>query len=176
MRGEYGMILFVTGGSGSGKSEYAEARCAELNTGRMLYVATMEPSGREGKLRVKRHRRLRAGKGFETLECYTHLEAADIPDHAVVLLECLSNLTANEMYSANGRKDDVVGFVMKGVSHLAKKAEHLVIVTNNVFGDGISYDDSTVKYQRYLAQVNAQAAAIADEVTEVVAGIPIRLR
>ncbi|MCD8230747.1 MAG: bifunctional adenosylcobinamide kinase/adenosylcobinamide-phosphate guanylyltransferase [Clostridiales bacterium] len=170
------MILLVTGGSGSGKSEYAESRCMELNTGKMLYVATMEPFGKEGERRIARHRKLRAGKGFETLECYTHLEEAAIPAGAVVLLECLSNLAANEMYSDDGRKDDVVGAVMEGIHHLAGKAEHLVIVTNNVFSDGISYDDSTKEYQRCLARANAQTAAIADEVEEVVAGIPIRVK
>ncbi|MCC8150179.1 MAG: bifunctional adenosylcobinamide kinase/adenosylcobinamide-phosphate guanylyltransferase [Lachnospiraceae bacterium] len=191
------MILLVTGGSGSGKSAYAESRCMELKTReiesdlkwtfpcncesaeqlrKMFYVATMEPFGEEGERRIARHRKLRAGKGFETLECYTHLEEADIPAGAVVLLECLSNLAANEMYSETGRKDEVVGAVMEGIHRLAGKAEHLVIVTNNVFSDGISYDDSTKEYQRGLARVNAQTAGIADEVVEVVAGIPIRLK
>ncbi len=170
------MILLVTGGSGSGKSEYAESRCMELNTGKMFYVATMEPFGKEGERRIARHRKLRAGKGFETLECYTHLEDADIPAGAVVLLECLSNLAANEMYSDDGRKEDVVGVVMEGLHHLAEKAEHLVVVTNNVFSDGITYDDSTMEYQRCLAQANAGVAALANEVVEVVAGIPIRVK
>ncbi|MCD8149019.1 MAG: bifunctional adenosylcobinamide kinase/adenosylcobinamide-phosphate guanylyltransferase [Clostridiales bacterium] len=170
------MILLVTGGSGSGKSEYAESRCMELKTQKMVYVATMEPFGEEGERRIARHRKLRVGKGFETLECYTHLEDADIPADVVVLLECLSNLAANEMYSESGRKDDVVGVVMEGIHHLAGKAEHLVIVTNNVFSDGISYDDSTKEYQRCLARANAGVAALADEVVEVVAGVPIRVK
>ncbi len=170
------MILLVTGGSGSGKSEYAESRCMELNTGKMLYVATMEPFGEEGEHRIARHRKLRAGKGFETLECYTHLEDADIPAGAVVLMECLSNLLANEMFSETGRKGNVVGVVMEGIHHLAEKAEHLIVVTNDVFSDGITYDDSTIRYQRCLAQANALVATLADEVVEVVAGIPIRVK
>lgn len=167
------MIVFVTGGSGSGKSEYAEGRCMELNRGKMLYIATMEPYGEEGRKRIARHRRLRCGKGFDTLECYTHLEDVKIQENTTVLLECLSNLTANERYSETGRKEGVCGWIMEGVRHLAAQAEHLVIVTGEVFSDGICYDASTTEYMRDLAQLNIQIAALADQVVEVVHGIPI---
>ena len=49
----------------------------------------------------------------------------------------------------------------------------LVIVTNNVFDDGITYDESTMAYIRALARINIELAAWADEVTEVVAGCPV---
>ena len=61
------MVILVIGGSGSGKSEYAEGRCVQLNTKEKLYIATMEPFGEESLARIARHRRLRQGKGFDTL-------------------------------------------------------------------------------------------------------------
>ena len=99
------MLTVIAGMSASGKSAYAEKRALELaDGGALYYVATMEPYGEEGQRRIERHRRLRAGKGFQTIECCRHIEkAADGIDaaergEATVLVECLSNLLANEMF------------------------------------------------------------------------------
>ena len=66
-----------------------------------LYIATMYPYGEETEKKIERHRMLRKGKGFETLEWYTglklHLEEGSLQG-SDVLLECMSNLVANEMY------------------------------------------------------------------------------
>ena len=45
---------------------------------------------------------MRAGKGFETIERYTELDELLIPKDCVVLLECMSNLVANEMFREDG--------------------------------------------------------------------------
>ena len=71
------MLYIVTGGSGSGKSEYAEqtaVQCRNRNGGTLWYLATMRIWDDEGRKRVERHRRMRAAKGFETIERYTGLE------------------------------------------------------------------------------------------------------
>ena len=99
------MLILVTGGSGSGKSEYAEntaVRLAKEEGLPLYYIAAMKPYGEEGRRRVERHRRLRAGKGFETWERYMDLKGLALPKRGVALLECLSNLTANEMFEPEG--------------------------------------------------------------------------
>ena len=64
------MMVVVTGASGSGKSEYAEGVAVKLaGKGDLYYLATMRVYGEEGVRRVERHRKLRAGKGFQTAEC-----------------------------------------------------------------------------------------------------------
>ena len=71
------MIYLVTGGSGSGKSAYAESLLSEFeNIRSRYYIATMQVYGEEGKKRVERHRRLRAGKGFITSEQTVQIEQA----------------------------------------------------------------------------------------------------
>ena len=126
------MILLITGGSGSGKSAYGERRAVELAKrgksaqsakpgehigtaqsaeappGRLLYLATMKVGDEESRRRVARHRNMRAGKGFVTVECQTHLEHVEVLAGDTVLLECISNLTANEMYGPNGRGEDTI--------------------------------------------------------------------
>ena len=62
------MLHVVTGGSGSGKSEYAEKLIAESALHRRIYVATMMVWDDEGRKRVRRHREMRSGKGFITIE------------------------------------------------------------------------------------------------------------
>ena len=75
------MFHLITGGSGSGKSEYAEQKLMEYashskRNKKRYYIATMMPFGKETEEKIARHRRLRAGKGFETIECYTDLKKA----------------------------------------------------------------------------------------------------
>ena len=54
------MVVFITGGSGSGKSEYAEQRAVALRekekASELIYIATMEAQDAESKKRIERHR------------------------------------------------------------------------------------------------------------------------
>lgn len=116
------MRVLVTGGSGSGKSAFAERACLSL-PGPHVYVATMRPWGHDGAERVGRHRRQRAGRGFVTVERYGRYQELDleaevarslasheVPGDAAsvpgvarggsVLLECLGNVLANVQYEA----------------------------------------------------------------------------
>lgn len=76
---------------------------------------------------------MRAGKGFETVECYTGLKNVKLPAGCVVLLECMSNLVANEMFEEQGAHDRTVSEVTKGIENLLEQAAHVVIVTNEIF-------------------------------------------
>ena len=102
------MMILVTGGSGSGKSSFAEDCIVSFGNARRIYIATMYPFDEESKKRVKRHQAMRQGKGFDTLECYTGLVRAAIPEGSTVLLECMSNLVANEMFQENGAHENTV--------------------------------------------------------------------
>lgn len=175
------MLTVITGGSGSGKSEYAEQlilKKALDKTKPLYYIATMQPFGAEGERRIARHRKQREGCGFITLEQYTQLEAADIPQGANALLECMSNLTANEMFgSRKVRSAQEIGQdIIRGVETLKLRCENLVIVTNEVFSDGNSYDRETQEYIRCLGMINRSLAKMADCVVEVVYSIPIILK
>ena len=173
------MLILVTGGSGSGKSEYAEGiavSLAERDGLPLYYIAAMKPYGEEGKRRVERHRRLRAGKGFQTVERYVALKGQELPEEGVVLLECLSNLTANEMFEPEGARDGTEEAVLAGEEALSGRSRHLVVVTNDIFSDGITYDEVTGLYQERLGHINRELAARAEQVTEVVCGIPLQLK
>ncbi len=186
----------VTGGSASGKSACAERLAMETGTPCRYYIATMKPWGSEGRLRVERHRRMRAGKGFYTVECFSGLCELDLeqikvsefsgeksgsclkgsPKDRTVLLECLSNLMANELFDVGGSDEEILGRVEDGILDLQKQAEHFIIVTNEVFSDGEEYLPETRRYLELLGTLNQRLAARADQVTEVVFGIPIPVK
>ena len=208
------MITLITGGSGSGKSAYAEKYICHASNEKgfkeKYYIATMQVFDEEGQRKIDRHRRLRAGKGFITIE-----QPRDIKDAVSklqsenclktgrsALLECMSNLVANEMFPPVDASDTkeaevkkealdepenmrdydntiislVSKKVLKEVSILSENVAELVIVTNNVFEDGVCYDESTMNYIKAMGTVNRGLAAMAESVVEVVAGIPVAVK
>lgn len=183
------MLYLITGGSGSGKSEYAEKlavdRHQKKRTGGFYYVATMYPSkDEESQRRIRRHRRIRKNKGFETIECCSELEKIAAEPEDVLLLECMSNLLANEMYLESGRikaRDEAAcsqaeEAILYPVLKLAEKAGDVILVTNEVFSDGIEYDAETEVYIRLLGVINQKLAVAAEGVVEVVCGIPLAVK
>ena len=162
------MIVLVTGGSGCGKSTWAEKLVASLPWEKRVYIATMQVYDDESVRRVARHRAQRADKGFVTIECEKDLSSAQIEEGSIVLLEDLVNLMANEMFDGGDVKR-----IVPALKELSQKCRHLVMVTNDVFSDGIDYAESTQEYLRQLAEINCQAAELADTVVEVVYSIPV---
>ena len=185
------MMELVIGGSGSGKSAYAETaicreHCRSLEEDKdafLYYIADMIPYGAETEKKIAHHREMRAGKGFQTLEWYyglaEHITAPDAPplEGASVLLECISNLTANEMYEPKAAKMAAAAeAVIRGVQMLHERCQNLVVVTNDVFRESGSDSEEMVLYKKNLARINRALAEEADRVTEVVSGIPIQIR
>lgn len=190
------MTVLVLGGSGSGKSAFAEKMALGLgreNT--RYYLATMQVFGEEGEKKVARHKRLRAGKGFCTIEQAKNIKKVcekfnnPLEEKRTLLLECMSNLLANEMFDGDGKEETagcepVAGCepaagkgpaekISSELMALAQNAEHFIIVSNNVFEDGGQYDAGTREYIRILGEINRRIADVADVVVEVVCGIPV---
>ena len=187
------MMELVTGGSGSGKSAYAESvicgkhrlLCETTENAPLYYIADMVPYGRETEKKIEAHRKMRAGKGFTTLEWYVDLpgkiSAPDSPElkGSCVLLECVSNLTANEMYEPAGAQNtggDTPESVIKGVRMLKERCAHLVVVTNDVFRESVTDSEEMTAYKGNLGMINRALAEMADQVTEVVFGVPVCIK
>lgn len=171
------MFCMISGGSGSGKSEYAEQMAVRLRkesqSENFIYIATMMAQDEEAKKKILRHQQMREKKGFQTVECYLHLKQLEVPKQATVLLDCISNLTANEQFDPAGAGEQTVSEVLAGIANLRKQCTHLVVVTNEIFSDGRAYDAQTLAYIRYMGKINVQLASWADDVAEVVYGIPL---
>lgn len=194
-------MILVIGGSGSGKSAYAEKMAMEKRGEQNLfYLATMQVFDAEGEKKVARHRKMREGKGFFTIEQEKNIAEAvskiekiqsmpgsgqgqrELKDEEqkekrpAALLECMSNLVANEMFGVGDTPKTALAVAEKVTAEIKVLKEYLqelIVVTNNVFEDGIGYDASTMEYLKALGAVNANLAAMADAVVEVVVGIPV---
>lgn len=169
------MMILLTGGSGCGKSTFGESLVMKFPLPR-YYVATMRPYGEESLRKIGRHRELRKEKQFTTIERQTDIGGIVLPEKGTVLLECLCNLSANEMFDDFGNECDPFDKIMDGIHKLRAQADNLIVITNDVGSDCEDYSDSTMRYVDLLGRINIAAAAEADTVCELVCGIPIILK
>jgi adenosylcobinamide kinase/adenosylcobinamide-phosphate guanylyltransferase len=174
------MVETIIGGSGSGKSQYAENHIIDLHkhndNSPLIYIATMVPYGKEMEEKIKRHREMRRDKHFLTMECFTDLKAIEVEEGSTALLECMSNLVANEMFMNNRHGEHAVSEIISGIHRLKDQCEHVLIVTNDIFLEGCLFDETTIEYMKCLSQVNSEIAALSDRVVEVVCGIPLEIK
>lgn len=176
-----GRLILVTGGSGSGKSAWAEKTLLAQAKGRAVYLAAMENDGTpEAAARVERHRAMRAKHGreagleFLTIERPVNIGGAAVEPGDGVLLEDLGNLLANEIWSPEGvGAGQAEDWIFSGLRALLNRAELLVVVSCDVFSDGMEYDAGTMEYIRILASLHRRLAAMACQTVEVVCGIPV---
>lgn len=194
------MISLIVGASASGKSEFAEKKALErfrhlqnsvssitggvkryAFDGDLVYLATMINSDAETNERIDRHVIRRQGMGFETLEVpydLGNIAENKLRRNSVVLLECLSNLLSNEMFlhpeTGSGSEESAADKVFKDLKALKAMCHDLIIVSNNVFEDGVAYEGGTALYIKYLGELHRNLSAVCDEVYEVVVGIPIK--
>ena len=85
----------------------------------------------------------------------------------------MSNLVANEMFQKDGAGENTVEAVLEGIWSLCRQAGDIVIVTNEIFSEAVVYEGETETYQKYLGLINQKLARLADQVVEVVYGIPV---
>ena len=169
------MLTLVLGGAASGKSEYAESLVLKSALPR-YYLATMQVWDAECAARVEKHRKMRAQKRFETVECPLHLSRVRLPARGTVLLEDLGNLAANELYDPAGAGERAAEEILAGLEALSTQCEELIVVSNEVFSGGADYAGDTGRYLLALARVNNAFAARADRVVRVVCGIPVVIK
>lgn len=176
------MLILITGGAKSGKSHYAQDVVLKLSGGGThYYIATMIPVDGEDYRRIEAHLADRAGLGFETVEAPTDLPAAlsRVDADASFLLDSTTALFMNEYYP------DHVGWVpdesaaertAEDILRFSRAVRNLVVVSDNIYADSLSYDAGTENYRRGLAHIDRAIARRADTVIEMVFGSPIAIK
>lgn len=188
------MIELIYGGSGSGKSSFAEDEIMKIKNSQNFYIATMKNLDSESQRKILRHKEMRKNKNFITIEQSENLsEASKIicdfknqknpqikseTKKVSVLLECLSNLLANEIFKNEEElnQDFVTKKIISDLEKIILVTDNLFIVSNNIFDDGIEYSKSTKNYMTSLAKINSYLAKKADKVFEVVVGFPQKIK
>ena len=165
------MSTYISGGCKNGKSFYAQ-RVAKAGGRPLYYLATMIPHDEEDLARIRRHRKERAGWGFETLECGRDiLRCLDSADSGgSFLLDSVTALLSNEMFSDSGMDESAPERVADALEVFVRRAPNTVLVSDFIFSDAMLYDAWTEAYRRGLAAIDRRMAACCDNVIEVVAG------
>ena len=169
------MRILLTGGSGCGKSTYAERLARSLPAPR-YYIATMRPYDEECLTKIRRHQQQRESGDFITIERQTSVGGIVFPARGTVVLECMCNLLANEMFDENGNERDVYDKILADVNALAQSCDTLIVVTNEVGGGAERHEAGTLRYIKMLGRLNCALAASSDLVAELVCGIPLVLK
>ncbi len=172
------MIVFISGGVRSGKSSFAE-RCAKMiaePTDSLHYIATALRTDEEMEARIAHHQAQRKHDGWQTWEQPYDLDCI-MPMFGgcdVVLLDCLTNLWANELFREYiwDVKEKVLRIVQQ-IKQLGNKAKGLVIVSNEIFYDGIPNERGTYTYMHGLGLLHQQIVACSDVAILMRYGLPI---
>lgn len=175
-------LIYISGGSRSGKSRYAEQRALEL-LGPRTYIATCPMIDEEMDERISCHRSRREAHGWLTLEEPLALAQAlhDCLDSSVVLVDCLTLWINNLLYNAQQEQadiseEDIDAFCVE-VVEASRQGERTVIFVTNELGMGLVPADYTSRHYRDLVgRCNQTLASLADEAVFVVSGCPLILK
>ena len=118
---------------------------------------------------------MREGQGFVTIEAPFDIRSAlndfDMSSSTglgdmTVLLECLSNLVANELFERHSGREEMLGRLYEDIKWIAQKAGNLVIVSNH-FGAEESFDEETRLYAETLDMLNEMVSELADKTIRI---------
>lgn len=168
------MIIFVVGGSKSGKSAYGEVCAKSLsdNKGKLYYLATMKPYDLEDIKRIENHVESRKEYCFETIE--KEKDISEITNMLLkedtLLLDSITSLATNEMFDLNIYNENISSKITNAIEEISLRVKNIVIVSDYVFSDSIIYDSYTENFKKELGLINCNIAKIADVVVEAVYG------
>jgi adenosylcobinamide kinase/adenosylcobinamide-phosphate guanylyltransferase len=163
-------VSLILGGARSGKSRYAEG-LVEAHSGPCVYLATAEAGDGEMAARIAAHQARRSARWItveESFDLCGALKAAAGADRAV-LVDCLTLWLSNLMAADR----DVEAESRRLVECLAALDGPVVLVSNEV-GQGIVPENALARaFRDQAGWLNQAAAAAADQVVYMVAGLPL---
>jgi adenosylcobinamide kinase / adenosylcobinamide-phosphate guanylyltransferase len=175
-------ITLVTGGCRSGKSAYAQQLAESLPPTR-LYVATAPVTDDEMRTRIEEHRRVRSGRGWQTIEEQSDLVGvlSRHGHHRALLVDCITLWINNLMYAAGQHGQQLseadVADVCCPMLAAAESCRATVIFVTNEVGLGVVPENALARrYRDLVGRANQMIAARANTVTLVSCGIPWHLK
>ena len=171
------MIELIIGGARSGKSRYAEQQALQAQSGgqTVTYLATSEARDDEMRERIAHHRQRRPAD-WRTVEEPRQLAEALRREAAAdrcLLVDCLTlwltNVLLDESLVCAAEVDRLV-------AELPTLPGRILLVSNEV-GWGIVPENALARrFRDEQGRLNQRIAEIADQVTLVAAGLPMRLK
>ncbi|MCK9274488.1 MAG: bifunctional adenosylcobinamide kinase/adenosylcobinamide-phosphate guanylyltransferase [Syntrophales bacterium] len=171
------MIIFITGGARSGKSDFAQD-LAEKRDGRRLFIATAQPFDEEMRRRIAAHR-ARRGDRWDTVEEPVHIgrtAGSAARAYETVLLDCMTLWLSNLMGEYPQEDEKAEEVIDEFFASLDGFAGTFIVIGNEV-GLGVVPDNPLAReYRDRLGFLNQRMARKADRVYFMVAGIATRVK
>ena len=168
-------ITFITGGARSGKSTFAEKLALEQSRN-PVYLATARHWDEDFEKRIRRHKEVRAGKGWTTIEEEKVLSRPEIEAGSTVLLDCITLWLTNIYTDSGFDLDKSLKAAIEEWDRFVRGDLNLIVVSNEI-GMGIhAVDESTRHFADLQGWMNQHIAASADEVFLCVSGIPVAIK
>ncbi|HHY39127.1 MAG TPA: bifunctional adenosylcobinamide kinase/adenosylcobinamide-phosphate guanylyltransferase, partial [Clostridia bacterium] len=177
-------IIFVTGGSRSGKSTFAK-RLAESVGDRLFYVATAQPLDDEMRERIRKHKAERSDR-WQTVEEPVDLAGALLRlkgEADAIVVDCMGLWISNLLTGGSDAsraiylsEDDALSLAVEAVS-AAKSTRACVIFVSNEVGLGIVPEDALGRaFRDALGRVNQVLAEMSDDAYLLISGKAIPLK
>ncbi len=173
------MIHLVLGGARSGKSRFAEQWVEKLapDEQKLVYIATATPDDAEMEKRISRHQSDRSQK-WQTIEEPKYLSALltqlNEKPNKIILIDCLTLYLSNWLCfeEQNAWKIEKQNFIAA-----LKQSKNRILVVSNEVGSGIvPLGELSREFVDQAGWLNQSIAQLAEEVTLVVAGLPVLLK
>jgi adenosylcobinamide kinase / adenosylcobinamide-phosphate guanylyltransferase len=168
-----GRITFITGGTRSGKSSFAQ-KMAEEQSSHPIYLATARVWDDDFRRRIERHRSDR-GPQWINMEEEKNLSACKV-DGQTVLLDCITLWLTNIFFDNHFDPDQSLKDALAEWDRFVQKEMNLIVVSNEL-GMGVHpVEESARKFADLHGWMNQHIAGQADEVFLMVAGIPVKIK
>lgn len=170
------MAYYISGGCKNKKSFFAQELAKKLavdGNKKLYYIATMIPKDNEDIERIKRHLKERENWGFETIECGKDIEKIFelTKKDDVLLFDSVTAGLENAIFDENFDIDEKsLRQFQDNMQRLVETRNNTVFVSDNIFCDGIIYDEVTEIYRKSLAETDRLIAKRCDKVIEVFFG------
>lgn len=167
-------LTLLLGGARSGKSDLA-VQLGEAWSGDVTFVATATAGDDDMATRIARHQAERPA-GWHLIEQphFNAIDAAELPDDALVIVDCATLLVANLLFADLGEAA-VLAHVDALASALAARHGPTLMITNEV-GLGIHPETALGRdYRDLLGRVNRSLAEQSETSLFVVAGKVLEL-
>lgn len=172
-------ITLVTGGSRSGKSDYAEVLASDWPEPR-YYLATCPPCQEddpEMQARIAVHQQRRLGQRWQTVEEPVAIDCVlrALPSDASVLIDCLTLWVSNLLYADHegALGEAQMSLLAEEVLSAIMIREGEVVMVSGEVGCGLVPELALARrYRDLVGRCNQVMAVAADRVAYVVCGIP----
>lgn len=190
-----GKIIFILGGTRSGKSSFAVEMAKKTGKNKVVFIATCIPEDDEMKKRIEIHKKSRPVL-WETLELKYKVQSTKLKvgeknkkhenqiiktlknirsDCKVAILDCLTLLISNLLI--NGFNEEMIEKEVENLASFLLKAPFASIVVSNEVGLGIVPENKLARQFRDIAGISTQIIAkYAEEVYFVAGGIPVEIK